>query len=286
MEIRSLSQIFEIEVVELDDWSRRPYQNNFFEIVYIESGAGNQCIAGVEFEYSTGNIFLLPPLNCHSFSINEPSRFIFIKFLDNFFLHGGAGVDYKGWFDSISYILANYNRVPGDIISSESERRYIIGTIQAIVAEHLSCDDYSNDIVSGMMVSILNLLARNIERKFTNSITQTDSRFNALLRYINSNLMNGELLKIPALAERFGVSKSYFSEYFAKNAGVKLSEYIIKAKLKLAETYILHTDNSLKETAYSLGFTDSSHLSNSFKKHYSMTIGEFRARASSLCRKK
>ncbi len=276
--------MFEIEVVELDQWSRRPYQNNFFEIVYVESGHGTQCIAGVEFEYSSGNIFLLPPLNCHSFAIDEPSRFIFIKFLDNFFLHGGAGVDYKGWFDSISYILANYNRVPGDIISSESERRYIISTIQAIVAEYLARDSYSNNIVSGMMVSILNLLARNIERKFADNITQRDSRFNALLRYINSNLMDGELLKISALAEKFGISKSYFSEYFAKNAGVKLSEYILKAKLKLAETYILHTDNSLKEIAYSLGFTDSSHLSNAFKRHYSMTIGEFRERSSSLCR--
>ena len=285
METRSLNQMFEIEVVELDEWTRRPYQNNFFEIVYVDNGSGNQCIAGVEFKYRAGNLFLLPPLNCHSFTINESSRFIFIKFLDNFFIHGGSGVDYKGWFDSISYILANYNRVPGDIISSESERKYIISSIQAIVSEHLSRDNYSNAIVSGMMISVLNLLARNIERQFANNITQTDSRFNTLLRYINSHLMESELLKIPALADKFSISKSYFSEYFAKNAGVKLSEYILKSKLKLAETYILHTDNSLKEIAFSLGFTDSSHLSNSFKKHYAMTIREFRGCSETLCLK-
>ena len=284
METRSLNQTFEIEVIELDEWTRRPYQNNFFEIVYVDSGSGNQCIAGVEFEYRSGNIFLLPPLNCHSFTINDSSRFIFIKFLDNFFLHGGAGVDYKGWLDSISYILANYNRVPGDIISSENDRKYIINSIQTVVSEHLSKDSYSNAIVAGIMISVLNLIARNIERKFANNITQTDSRFNALLRYINSNLMENELLKIPALADKFSISKSYFSEYFTKNAGIKLSEYILTAKLRLAETYILHTDNSLKEIAYSLGFTDSSHLSNSFKRHYSMTIGEFRTRSSSMCR--
>ena len=207
-----------------------------------------------------------------------------MKFFNDFFLHGGAGVDYKKWFDSVSYILANYNRVPVDIISSESERRYIINTIKAIVAEHLSRDAYSNEIVSGMMVSVLNLLARNIERKFTDNITQNDSRFTDMLRYVNTNLLDNEKLKISALADHFGISKSYFSEYFSKNAGVKLSEYILKAKLKLAETYILHTDNSLKEIAFNLGFTDSSHLSNSFKKHYSMTIGDFRVQSSSLCR--
>ncbi len=276
--------MFDIEVVELDNWSRRPYQNNFFEIVYVERGEGEQCIAGVEFSYSAGNIFLLPPLNCHSFSISKPSKFIFIRFLDNFFLHGSEGVNYKGWFDSISYILANYNRVPGDIISSQSERKYIIGAIQSLCAEHLSTDGYSNAIVSGIMISILNLLARNIERKFANNLSQNDSRFNSLIRHINSNLMNSEQLKISTLADKFGISKSYFSEYFTKNAGIKLSEYILKAKLKLAETYILHTDNSLKEIAYALDFTDSSHLSNSFKRYYSMTIGEFRKCSSSLCR--
>lgn len=277
--------MFEIEVVELDSWSRRPHQNNFFEIVYIEHGSGMQCIGGVEFNYKAGNIFLLPPLNCHSFTIAESSRFVFIRFLDNFFLNGGAGVDYKGWFDSISYILANYNRVPGDIISSESERKYLIGAINALVSEHLSSDGYSNAIVTGVMISILNLLARNIERKFTTATTQNDNRFSALLRYINNHLLDSERLKIAALSDEFGISKSYFSEYFTKNAGVKLSEYILKAKLRLAETYIIHTDNSLKEIAFSLGFTDSSHLSNSFKKHYAMTIGEFRSVGGSVARR-
>ena len=284
METKVLSEMFEIEIVELENWSRRPYKNNFFEIVYVASGQGSQCIAGVEFEYKEGNIFLLPPLNCHSFTIKETSRFIFIKFLDTFFLHGRGGVDYRGWFESVSYILANYNRVPGDIISSESERKSITAIIQAIVAEHLSRDGYSNAIVSGMMVSILNLLARNIERKFANNIIQGDNRFSSILRYINSNIMDAESLKLPVLAANFGISKSYFSEYFTKNAGIKLSEYILKAKLKLAETYIVHTDNSLKEIAFTLGFSDSSHLSNSFKKHYSMTTSEFREKSSSLCR--
>ncbi len=285
METKSLSQMFDIEVVELDSWTRRPYQNNFFEIVYVEYGAGEQCIAGTQFHYTAGNIFLLPPLNCHSFTVNEPSKFVFIRFLDNFFLHGKPELNYnKVWFESISHILANYNRVPGDIISSRSERRYMISTINTLVSEHLARDNYSSAIVSGMMISMLNILARNIERRFTHSITQNDSRLNSILRYINNNLMDSERLKIAALADNFGISKSYFSEYFTKHAGVKLSEYILKAKLRLAETYIVHTDNSLKEIAYSLGFTDSSHLSNSFKRYYSMTIGEFRAAGGSVHR--
>ncbi len=85
MDVNTLKRIFEVEVVELDNWEKRPYKNNFFEIVYIESGSGMQCINYNEFYYRSGNIFLLPPLNCHSFKIIEPSKFYFIRFADNLF---------------------------------------------------------------------------------------------------------------------------------------------------------------------------------------------------------
>lgn len=85
------------------------------------------------------------------------------------------------------------------------------------------------------------------------------------------------------LADKFNISKSYFSEYFKKQAGISLINYILKSKLKIVETKILHTDLSLKEIAWQLNFTDSSHLARSFKKEYGMTIKEFKNRGNSCC---
>ncbi len=284
MNINALKSIFEVEVEELDSWSRRPYKNNFFEIVYIDSGKGSQCINYTDFEYRSGNIFLLPPLNCHSFSIDEPTKFYFIKFSDQYFLNKSSQQSLsKSWFDDISYILANYNRVPGDIISSECERRYIISSIMAIHKEYLSPDGHSESIITSAITAILSILARNIEQRFVDKIEDKDNRLRKIIRYINYNLMDNEQLKISVIAERFGILKGYFSDYFKRQVGVNLGEYIIKAKLKLAETYILHTDKSLKEIAYNLNFTDSSHLSNSFKKFYGMTTKEFKNGGSNSC---
>lgn len=284
MDINTLKNIFEVEVEELGSWTRRPYKNNFFEIVYIDSGKGTQCINYNDFEYRSGNIFLLPPLNCHSFTIEECTKFYFIKFSDQYFLNKSAQQNhFKQWFDDISYILANYNRVPGDIISSECERRYIISSIMAIHKECLSPDGHSEAIITSAITSILSILARSIEQRFVDKIEDKDNRLSQVLRYINNNLMNNEQLRISVIADKFGISKGYFSSYFKQQAGVNLAEYIIKAKLKLAETYILHTDQSLKEIAYSLNFTDSSHLSNSFKKYYGMTTKEFKGGGAASC---
>ena len=91
-------------------------------------------------------------------------------------------------------------------------------------------------------------------------------------------------LSIENLAQKFAVSPSYFSEYFKKMSGKTLSQYILKSKLHIVETKVLHTDQSIKEIAYDLNFTDSSHLSRSFKQVYGMTIKEFRDKQGQVCR--
>ena len=48
----------------------------------------------------------------------------------------------------------------------------------------------------------------------------------------------------------------------------------------MAEARLLHSDNSAKEIAAELGFTDTSHLSRTFKKNYGCTIQEFKKRGS------
>lgn len=279
----SVSKIFEIHIEEFEAWEKRPQKNNFFEIVYVEKGSGRQCINQHEFEYHEGNIFLLPPLDCHSFKIVEKSRFYFIRFTDHYFLRDGGLTQYHAWFDRIAYILANYNKVPGDIISSDRERQYIINTIKSIYQEYLSSDSYSESIIIGAVASILNILARSIEKKYVEQANEIDNRFGEILRYINTNISNKENLGVPHLADKFHISKSYFSEYFKKQAGMSLADYIIKSKLKIVETKVLHTDHSLKEIAYQLNFTDSSHLAKSFKKVYGMTIKEFKNSGSVCC---
>ncbi|WP_372772804.1 AraC family transcriptional regulator [Mangrovibacterium sp.] len=276
MQTESISQLFEIHIEELESWEKRPRKNNFFEIVYVERGSGSQCINQHKFEYNQGNIFFLPPLDCHSFKINEPSKFYFIRFTDHYFLSNDRLADYNAWFDKIAYIIANYNKVPGDIISTERERQFIVNNIKLIYQEYLARDSYSDSIITGAVASILNILARSIEKKYVDHANNTDNRFGEIVRYINTHISDSNKLSIPALADKFGISKTYFSEYFKKQAGQSLAEYILKSKLRLVETKVLHTDLSLKEIAWQLNFTDSSHLARSFKKVYGMTVKEFK----------
>jgi len=270
---------FEIQEIELTDWKQRPVKNNFFELVLIKDGEGSQCINYNEYTYEKNSIFLLPPLKCHSFTIEKPTRFVFLKFTDSFFKNiNSITIDRNEWFKEASYILSNYNQLPGDIIKNEMDRDHLNSLVTMILQESRNYGEESVNLVTSLMTSVLELLIRNIKKGsyFEGPKNKSDDRITKMLTYINENIDKTELLKVENLADVFMMSATYVSEYFKKQVNIPLREYIIKAKLKLVEIRLLNSDFTLTQIADELGFTDVSHLSKTFKRYAGTSIREFK----------
>lgn len=279
MQILEANRPFEIQELELTEWKQRAVKKNFFELVLIKEGSGTQCINYNEYNYGKESMFLLPPLKCHSFTIGEPTKFVFLKFTDSFFKNvGRSTIDRNEWFKEASYILSNYNQLPGDIIKNDTDRLYLRNLIDMILHESRSYGDDSVNLITSLMTSILEILIRNIKRSsyFENTHKRTDERITRMLTYINEHLDQPELLKVENLAKVFVMSPTYVSEFFRKQVHMSLREYIIKSKLKLVEIRLLNSDYTLTEIADDLGFTDVSHLSKTFKRYVGTSIREFR----------
>jgi AraC family transcriptional regulator len=279
MEVLEAYKPFEIQEVELTEWKQRPVKNNFFELVLVKNGEGTQCINYNNYSYSKGSMFLLPPLKCHSFTIDKPTTFVFLKFTDSFFKNvNRITIDRNEWFKEASYILSNYNQLPGDIIKSEVDRNHLESLIIIILQETRSYGKDSINLVTSLMTSVLEILIRNIKKSSYSEVTATnpDDRITKMLTYINENIHKSELLKIEHLADVFMMSPTYVSEFFKKQVNLPLREYIIKAKIKLVEIRLLNSDYTLTEIADELGFTDVSHLSKTFKRYVGKSIREFK----------
>ncbi|WP_046242574.1 helix-turn-helix domain-containing protein [Hymenobacter terrenus] len=283
MQVEQAHMPFELTVLETSQWMQRPHQHNFFELVFIEEGEGLQCINHRQFPYQRESIFLLPPLDCHSFEVTTPTRFVFLRFTNQVFAqrHGGD-LDFKDWFQKLSYVLINYNKMPGDVVGSARDKQHLLHCLQLIRDEHAHSDSFSPTLIQTALVTILNLLTRHIEATLLRAPTGADAhsrRFLHVLNHIQHFLFDNAQLRVAALAAQAGTSATYFSEYFRSHAGESLQTYITKSRLKVAEARLLNSDNSAKEIAYELGFTDTSHLSRTFKKYYGCTIQEFRKRS-------
>lgn len=279
MQVLEAYKPFEIQEIELTEWKQRPVKNNFFELVLIKDGEGTQCINYNDYSYTKNSMFLLPPLKCHSFTIEKPTRFVFLKFTDSFFKNvNRITIDRNEWFKEAAYILSNYNQLPGDIIKNEMDRNHLNSLVTMILQESRNYGEESVNLVTSLMTSVLELLIRNIKKSsyFEIPKNNSDDRITKMLTYINENIDKTELLKVENLADVFMMSSTYVSEFFKKQVNMSLREYIIKAKLKLVEIRLLNSDFTLTQIADELGFTDVSHLSKTFKRYAGTSIREFK----------
>ncbi|MEM9821196.1 MAG: AraC family transcriptional regulator [Bacteroidota bacterium] len=280
MQILEANRPFEVQELELSSWKQRPVKNNFFELVLIKEGKGTQCINYNEYPYEPGSLFFLPPLKCHSFQIDEASRFVFLKFTSNFFQPIVSNSPRQDeWFKEAAYILCHYNQLPGDIIHNELDRQHINTLIDLILKENRNFASHSTALIKSFMTSILEILLRNIKQSSFYEVEMSnnhDERITKLLSYINEHISEPHLLKVDQLAKTFLLSPTYLSEFFRKKVNMPLREYIIKAKLKLVEIRLLHSNYTLTEIAHELSFTDVSHLSKTFKKYTGMSMRDFK----------
>ena len=284
MQVEHVHLPFELTVEETAQWTKRPHLHNFFELVFIEEGAGLQCINHQQHPYRKHDVFLLPPLDCHSFQITTPTRFVFLRFTNQVFApHRGGELDFKDWFQKLSYILLNYNKLPGDVVHSGRDKQHLLHALQLIRDEHARRDAFSATLVQTALVTILNLLTRHIETALLTPLANksaANQRFLQVLNHIQHHLFDNAALRVAALAQQAGMSPTYFSEYFRTHAGESLQTYLITSRLKVAEARLLHSNNSSKEIAFEFGFTDPRPFSRTFKKVYGCTIQEFRKRGS------
>lgn len=61
-----------------------------------------------------------------------------------------------------------------------------------------------------------------------------------------------------------------------RNASERFQDYVIKSKLRIAESRARYTELPLQDIAFELGFTDSSHLNKMMKKHFGKGMREIR----------
>ncbi|MEM6397103.1 MAG: AraC family transcriptional regulator [Bacteroidota bacterium] len=280
MQVIEAYKPFEIQEIELSKWKKRPAKNNFFELVLIKQGRGTQCINYNYYDYQSDSIFLLPPLQCHSFQIEEPTKFVFLKFTSGFFkANKENAISHADWFSEASYILSNYNQMPGDVIQSDIDRQHLYTLVELVTRENKNQRSNSGLLIKSLMTSVLEILLRNIKQSAAYETAfdeEKDDRIARMLTYINENIREPEKLKVDELARSFLLSPTYVSEFFRKKVKMSLREYVLKAKLKLVEIRLLNSDYTLSEIADELRFTDVSHLSKTFKKYTGISPRAFK----------
>ncbi|WP_316779579.1 AraC family transcriptional regulator [Pedobacter antarcticus] len=274
MHKENIYEPFEIVFKELNECPKKAHEHNFFELVYIVSGTGQQCINKNKFPYHKGHLFLITPDDCHSFEIDETTQFLFIRFNNIYIKNSALQPDN---IQKLEFILQHANHQPGCILTNQVDKTLVEPIINALIREYVNRDLYNKELIRQLVNTLIIIVARNIAKTLPEKINeQSEEKAMDILQYIQSNIYNPERLTAEHLGITFGISESYLGRYFKKHANETLQDYLMQYKLKLIENRLLHSDMRIGEIAREFGFTDDSHLNRIFKKHRSASPSHFR----------
>ena len=83
-------------------------------------------------------------------------------------------------------------------------------------------------------------------------------------------------ITVKEIANEFGYNTDYLSFLFKKTTNTTLTNYISKTRIEISKSLISNYDLSIKEVAYSCGFSDEKYFMKLFKKAESMTSSQYK----------
>src|SRR4051812_43431390 len=136
MQQESLYQPFEIHYTKVDVCPKSAHKHNFFELVYIASGTGVQCINENNFDYQPGHLFLITPDDCHSFQIATTTELVFIRFND-IYVKSQQQNDQRHieWTKKLEYMLNNASHQPGCVLRNPPDKILVKAMVESLLGE-------------------------------------------------------------------------------------------------------------------------------------------------------
>ncbi|HEY8895545.1 MAG TPA: AraC family ligand binding domain-containing protein, partial [Niastella sp.] len=220
MQVSNLHKPFELGVFESDNYLSAEHKNTYFELVFILEGKGVQVINRHKLPYAPDKLFLIFPRDTYGFEIEERTRFFFLRFNESY-----LKTQSKEWLQKLEYIFHNHNHLPGCILKNTEDKPLIRALVQALVREQERGHNARLEVIQQLLNTIITIAATNIELQQT--ITpRPASQSVSVLGYIHLNIYTPEALRIEKLAGYFNMSPSYMSDYFKRQTGDTLQNYI------------------------------------------------------------
>lgn len=266
----NLYQPIEILLREHDEFPIGEHQHSFFEMVYIVNGSGNFRIhtLGDEeaYEYTSGDLYLIPPNRIHMFTINRHSRYIFIRFTQNYVS------------DYINCHVGNTLDIPSKfrIELSESDPDILHSIMNLIAVEMSNKRRMSESLLQYYANCAILIAARSLSGLMPEYNHTDNDKAQYMLQYIQQHIHQPELLKLNALAEKFRLSPTYAGRFFKRNFGEDFRQYVSMNRLRIVEEMLANTSMSIKEIANRMGYVDSCYLNKLFQQHHGITPIQYR----------
>ena len=163
-----------------------------------------------------------------------------------------------------------------ELLLTAVDVNFVEEILSKIHAEYRRPGEWQQRMLGAYLTVLLTYLSRLYNEQFKNSDPSAEmlllQKFQAK---INEHFL--ELHEVSEYAIRLNISAGHLSEVVKAQSGKPAIKHIHDRLVMEARRMLFHTNNSLKEISFDLGFTDASYFNRFFKRETGITPAEYRA---------
>lgn len=260
-----------------DQWTHPNRIIDNIELIIGVNGVAYVQENKTRYEVNTNTSLILLPGQQHSGHESSKPSFYWLHFLpredykilderegQNELIYLSSNSPYKDKMDNI--VVPLYFQPPA------AERLAIIFHQLLHVA---NAEYYTSEACNFLLTSLLIELSQQaINSYIITHGNDASRRFSYLLAWIRTNTIRD--ISVKEIADEFGYNRDYLSRLFREKINMTVVEYINYTRIEKAKKLLFETEDTIKEIAYAVGFSDDKYFMKLFKRYEFMTPSEYR----------
>lgn len=256
------------------------YRPNFYSFVFVKNGKGKYTTDEHVFDTEPGTIYFTNPGHYKSFEWHVLEE-VYLVTLTESFLKENV---HAKIFEEFPFLLAE--TVTPSVLKAEVFAEFEQLYLQ-ILAAYRSESPYKNRIIGNLFVVLLLKVKEYFWADYNpiyegNRSSQIVKQFKQTLEQHFRDLAKGtaeKVFRVQDYAEAQHLHPNYLSNVIKSKTGKSVSTWITDKTIAEAKSLLQNSALPVKQIAYQLGFLESTHFSNYFKKHTDSSPAEYRKKA-------
>jgi AraC-like DNA-binding protein/mannose-6-phosphate isomerase-like protein (cupin superfamily) len=260
---------FEYFVTDIDHLTH-PHRHDHFALFFVTKGQGSHLIDFEDYELKAGRVFLIAPGQIHAWRSFEGVKGFVLLFTKEFFT---LTLQYK---ELRAYLFFNniYKHAYLDI--DRQIGQHLESLLINIENEYIHNRAYSQNIIRSYINIILFELTGIYERSIPTSVEHhtVDVNIREFEVLIEKHFKKHHL--VVDYASMLHITPNYLNAICKQRKGKPAGEVIRDRIILEAKRLLTHSDKTITQIAYELGFEDNSYFGRFFKKYCGRTPAGFR----------
>lgn len=247
----------------------RPHYHNYYEIFVMLDGTAIHCVNGERIRLVKGTVVFIRPHDTHDYVCENGKSFSMLNITftsetaDSLFAFLNTGFPSKELLNC---------RMPPSVVLSGSDFNWFTNRMGSI--RTIGTDDFKS---AG---TALRIVIFQIFTKYFSSFADKEISMPGWLEELMEKIkQDGNYIagskKLFSLTDK---TREHVSRSIKKYTGMTVAEYINDLRLHYIANMLLNSNHRITDIVFDSGFNNISWASELFKKHYGMTMSEFRVK--------